>query len=127
MNTISIVDLEQSEMLELPEGKYKGQVQLSLKIPQGKGILNFKNGDKYEGMFDMGKPHGKGVLYFYSGDVYKGNMLRGFIEGEGEMEYANGYHYIGSFLKNRKDGKGKLTDDRGFIKEGIWDEDKFIA
>ena len=59
------------QVLEFPVGTYKGEVKNNL--PHGKGVMNFKNGDKYEGYFLKGLRHGKGKDEFHTGDKYIGN------------------------------------------------------
>ena len=38
----------------------------------GKGVLNFNNGDRYEGYFENNLFEGKGTLHFLKGGCIKG-------------------------------------------------------
>jgi len=43
----------------------------------GKGIINFKNGDRYIGEFDNGKKNGQGIYYYLSEGNWKGSIFIG--------------------------------------------------
>jgi serine/threonine protein kinase len=52
--------------------RYEGQINLDKMIPNGKGILYYRNGDIYEGEFLNGDRHGKGELIEKKGNIFKG-------------------------------------------------------
>ena len=43
-----------------------------LDLKNGKGIMNFQNGDKYDGDWEQDKMHGKGIMDYFNGDRYFG-------------------------------------------------------
>ena len=43
-------------------------------IKEGKGILFYNNGNKYEGDFKNDKKEGKGIMYFNNGNKYEGGF-----------------------------------------------------
>ena len=79
--------------------RYVGQVVNGL--PEGKGIMYWNNGDRYEGDWRNDKREGKGIYYWNDGDIYEGDYKNGVREGKGIMYYNNGEK-----------------------KEGIWKNDK---
>ena len=48
----------------------------------GKGIINFKNGDRYVGEFDNGKKNGQGIYYYLSEGNWKGSIFIGQYKGD---------------------------------------------
>ena len=59
------------------------------------GVINFKNGDRYEGEFKDGKLTGSGTYYHLAnnqsrGDVYTGGFLNGLRQGNGRYTFAGG-------------------------------------
>ena len=55
----------------------------------------------------------KGIIEYNNGDIYDGNWLNDKIEGEGKIEYNNGDIYIGNFKNYLKEGKGILITSEG--------------
>lgn len=51
--------------------------------------------------------NGKGVLNFRNGDKYEGDWKDGKMDGNGVYEYANGGKYVGEFKDDNKSGHGK--------------------
>ena len=41
-------------------------------IPNGRGMVIYANGDKFEGRFKLGRKHGKGMLFRADGEIYEG-------------------------------------------------------
>ena len=80
-------------------GRYVGQVVNGLK--EGKGIIYFNNGDRYEGDFRNDKFEGKGI-YYKSGDRYEGDYRNGKREGKGIYYYNNGKKEICNYLNGVK-------------------------
>lgn len=88
----------------------------------GKGVLEYSNGDKYEGNFKDGKFDGKGKYTFRAGDVYEGDFSQDKFSGNGKYSFANGDVYEGDFKNDVFHGKGKLKTAvatyEGDFKEG---------
>ena len=114
------------------EGEYLGQFdrdELGKYFYSGKGLMKFKSGDVYEGMWEKGQMHGYGI-YVYAEDFedsdddeeeesrkkrkaeYEGIFYEGMRQ-EGEMRYANGDTYIGEF-----DREGFKTNGNIFYYNG---------
>ena len=61
---------------------YKGE---SLnRLPHGKGVLNFPDGEKYVGEFKKGQIYGHGKMTWTDGAYYEGRFVNGLKEGHGE-------------------------------------------
>ena len=52
--------------------RYEGEMNINEMLPNGKGILYYRNGDIYNGEFQNGDRHGKGKLTEKEGKIYKG-------------------------------------------------------
>ena len=48
--------------------------------------------------------HGKGVLTYKNGSVYDGLWERGMKWGQGKMTYASGNYYDGDWSNNKRNG-----------------------
>ena len=68
---------------------------------------------------------GKGRMEYTNGDVYDGNWKDGVKNGLGIMRYANGDVYLGNWNDDKKNGMGKLeyaTPNDTFI-QARWEND----
>ncbi|MCX8000455.1 MAG: hypothetical protein N3A69_16130, partial [Leptospiraceae bacterium] len=54
----------------------------------GKGVLEYSNGDKYEGEFKQGRFEGKGKYSFKAGDVYEGDFVQDKFSGKGKYTFC---------------------------------------
>lgn len=127
-------------------GKYHGEV-LRGYCMHGTGKIQYANGDKYEGVFAVGKRHGKGVftskdgeeyagefvwnkpqgtgkLTSVGGDVYTGQFHCGKKHGHGLQKWKNGDLYVGEFRNKLRHGHGVLTTADGSIYDGSFIEGK---
>ena len=68
--------------------KYIGQVLNG--VPEGKGVMYWDNGDRYNGEWKNDKKEGKGIYYFSDGDKYEGDYKNGEKEGKGIKYYKDG-------------------------------------
>lgn len=113
-------------------------------------IINYSNGDRFEGeMRDgefhgiitllvgdgfyygqaaNGKRHGLGVSEFSNGDVYIGEFTDNFRQGQGSFYWGNtldevfGHVYIGTFKDGWRTGRGTYLWPDGDIYEGNFDQ-----
>jgi hypothetical protein len=74
-------------VLRFPEGRYEGEVDGN-NIPDGQGSLEFPGNDElerqlYEGGFKAKKADGKGILRWTQGDKYEGDFENGLRHGKG--------------------------------------------
>jgi len=98
--------------------KYIGQVLNG--VPEGKGIMFWKNGERYEGEWKNDNKDGKGIYYFLDGDRYEGNYKNGLREGKGIEYYSNGDRYEGDYRNDKREGKGIEYYSNGDRYEGEW-------
>ena len=100
---------------------YFGEFSVEKNIPHGSGILIYKNGDKYYGMFQNGKKNIAGIYYFKkNGGRYEGEWKDNKMNGYGKYFYPNGTIYEGYFKDNIRDGVGILTTSKGDVYKTIW-------
>jgi hypothetical protein len=91
--------------LECPEFVYEGQ--FSNAIQNGKGKVQYANGDVYEGDFRMSQMEGRGMYKYANGDLYEGEMRGNMFDGYGTMKLHNGIVFKGEFEMNSYK-KGRL-------------------
>ena len=118
--------------------------------PEGKGLMDYGNGEKYDGTFKKGKEDGRG-MYVKDGQVkgvfYKDGILikkdevmvvggrpklDGCISGDCENGYGvavfpSGNKYEGNFKNFRFHGKGRMTFTGGNILEGNFENNKPLS
>jgi hypothetical protein len=101
----------------------------------GKGILYYKNKDKYEGTFANDERSGHGTYWAFENGkyrlVYNGDYLGNARNGFGISYNAKGERYEGEWLMNQRHGKGKqIYGGRvpdgfgGDLYDGDWVHDK---
>lgn len=112
----------------------------------GKGTYKFnKNGDVYNGHYELNKKHGFGKMVFNNKKSeeeeeenedegpprqgnYLGNFSSGLREGNGTFTYQNGDIYVGEWLQGKKHGHGTYTyakDDTKLV--GEWEKGKITS
>ncbi|KAL4495518.1 hypothetical protein ABPG72_020259 [Tetrahymena utriculariae] len=95
----------------------------------GKGVLYFSDGDRYEGIYEgdfkEGKFHGQGIYYYSSGDRYDGELKDGKFDGKGIIYYSRGGGYEGNFKNGKRDGKGVYQYSSGNRYEGDFKDGKY--
>ena len=72
----------------IDDANYVGYFENNVK--SGRGILKWRNGQKYDGHFENDSMSGKGTFYYPNGEKYVGNWENGFINGEGVLYASNG-------------------------------------
>jgi hypothetical protein len=86
----------------------------------GDGLIEWANGDRYEGSMLSGRKHGKGVFTWQDGQRYDGEWTDDMINGVGSLYYTNGDRYEGSFRSGEPHGTGTYTLKNGDIYVGAW-------
>lgn len=95
------------------------------KVYELEHIVNYNNGDKYEGDLKNGYRHGYGTYTFASGMIYEGEWINGVMEGNGKMIYIDGGNYCGEWKDDKRHGYGVYISADSAIKyEGQYYEDK---
>ena len=93
-------------------------IGIQLKGKNGKMVITYDNGDKYEGEFVDNIKEGKGIYYFNNGDKYEGEFFEDLKDGYGVYYYKNGDKYEGEYKEDKKDGHGKYYYNDGERYEG---------
>lgn len=95
--SLLVVSSSSTVKLELDQGQlvYNGQVKNQR--PEGKGVLEYANGDRYEGEFKNGAFHGQGTFRSHTGWVYTGEFKKGQADGKGVLQTETKAVYEGTF------------------------------
>jgi V8-like Glu-specific endopeptidase len=108
-----------------------------------KGTATYPDESKYVGEYRDAKEHGRGTFYYladdqFKNDKYVGEWKDGKPHGRGRYTFANGDKYVGEFkgapyssdgagfADRNFHGKGTLTYANGKVKEGVWENGKFL-
>lgn len=93
----------------------------------GRGIMLFQSGNRYDGEFRDGKRNGCGTLTFANGKHYMGQFQSDRFNGQGVWTSGNGDRYIGAFKNNKCHGKGVLIFANGTFQNGVWQDGKLVG
>lgn len=91
-------------------GVYEGNCNKN-NIPHGYGKLKLKNGDFYEGDFELGCFSGEGRMLTADGCEYRGFWQNNCRNGKGKETWTNGNKFTGEFMADKKHGYGKHKND----------------
>ena len=86
---------------------YTGQRDGKGKI-NGKGLMTWPNGDRYDGQWVKGNQEGEGTYYWSNGVVYTGQWKKNYIKGHGTFHFPNGNVMEGDWT-SMGNGTGYLT------------------
>ena len=89
-----------------PEEKSTAKKPNKEPVKNGKMVVVFENGDKYDGEFVNNIKEGYGVMKYSNGEKYEGEFKNNVKEGYGIMIYNNGEKYQGEFKNDERDGYG---------------------
>ena len=107
-----------------PKISYTGERNQDGKY-HGKGIITYRNGEKWEGEFKNGERfNGQGTIILPSGDKYVGEFKDGEFNGQGTFTYADGRKYVGEYKDGKYNGQGTFTFADGQKYVGEWKDDK---
>lgn len=93
----------------------------------GKGRIELRNGEYYEGDFVNDKAEGFGVYQHNDGCKYIGNWKNNLQNGKGKMLWNNNEQYEGDFLKGKMNGKGRFEFMDGSVYDGDFVNDEIIG
>ena len=99
------------EKIELDDGKIitghmvNGQIQ--------SGIIEYPNGDRFNGEINQNCACGEGDITYANGDWYKGQFNKDLRSGFGKMNFTSGNTYEGNFSDNIFNGYGNFTFQNG--------------
>lgn len=94
---------------------------------QGRGRLEWENGNRYEGEFDRGMMSGNGKLTSTSGFTYEGEFKSGQFSGKGDATFDDGRKYRGEFARSKFHGKGRHENAAGEVYEGDFEQSEFTG
>lgn len=92
----------------------------------GRGVMVYSNGDRYDGEYRDGQRHGCGALTFSSGRRYVGQFQRDQFHGIGVWMLENGDRYIGKFQNDKCEGEGTFVFADGSSKSGRWKNGRLV-
>lgn len=92
----------------------------------GQVVINYSDGDKYNGKVKYNRKNGQGTYVFANGDKYKGKWKNDKMNGSGQYTFKNGSYYKGTFKNNRLTGTGSYRDSKGKIFRGKFNKGKMI-
>ena len=91
-NIVSVTELDRPN-----RGQYTGQIDKATNKREGKGILVWPDGSRYDGSWKDDKANGYGRLIHADGDVYTGEWKDDMAEGFGKYEHYDGTIYEGNW------------------------------
>ena len=113
---------------KLPDGSiYSGQCikKFGFIELQGKGIINYPNGDCYEVCFEGGFARGFGKYKFLDGDTHIGWFYDGIPYGIGYLNH-NSSMELGLFKDGKLNGWGIHINTHGIFNFGWWKDSMLI-
>ena len=81
------------------------------------GVINYKNGEKYEGHIKNGLRDGQGIYYYNNGDKYEGSWINDKIEGKGVYYWKDGDRTLGNFANDQNAGLHAMLLANGEVVE----------
>lgn len=85
------------------------------------GVINFENGDIYEGQILNQQPNGKGNMTYADGRIVYGEWEGLDPVGTCTCMWRNGDKYVGTMKDGQMHGKGQLTRVDGLEYDGEWE------
>ncbi len=113
---------EVPQELVYADGKYVGQVVNRKR--HGKGVMYYKNGDKYDGNWKDDERAGHGMMFYKSGSKYDGEWENHQRNGHGVYTWPDGDKYAGDYVDDIKQGRGVYTWADGEEYDGEWKDGK---
>lgn len=104
---------------------YYGQL-IDGRPSDGRGIMVYASGNRYDGEYQNGQRSGCGTFTFINGRSYVGQFKADQFSGQGIWILENGDRYVGEFKDNHCSGQGTFIFANGFSKSGIWEEGKLL-
>lgn len=92
----------------------------------GRGIMIYSSGNRYDGEYQGGKRTGCGTFTFVNGRRYTGQFEDDMFSGQGTWILENGERYIGEFKDNQCNGQGTFIFSNGSSKAGVWHQGKLL-
>jgi len=99
------VRVAQGELIDA-EGTYVGGLRGGLR--HGKGTLSTLQGDVWHSSFKQGLAEGAAVIDYSNGDRYEGQVSRGRLSGKGLLTRSSEV-YSGEWAEGLRDGEGRVS------------------
>lgn len=94
-------------VVNFPNGdRYEGEIANGLM--HGWGIYIYRDGSRYDGQFRDGVKDGRGTLVTAGGGKYIGDFAADVISGRGTYAYPGGDRYVGEFANDMRNGSGTM-------------------
>ena len=93
------------------------------------GVLEFENGDRYQGDVLEMQMHGMGKFTDkLSGKSFIGQFKNGKRTGQGKLELTDGKYFVGNFENDKRCGFGQVFNETEEVEQdGYWMDDVFIG
>lgn len=90
-------------------------------------VVNFENGDIYEGSVKNSNLHGKGVYKLSDGTVINGGFNNNLLHGMCYLQYPNGDYIKGNYINGKRNGHFEtFTASSNKVFKHIFKDDKVI-
>lgn len=106
--------------------KFYGKVSNELPA-NGRGIMAYSGGNRYDGEYQRGKRNGCGTFMFANGRSYVGQFRDDWFHGQGVWTLENGDRYIGEFRNNKCHGRGTFIFADGSSQSGNWQNGNLVG
>src|SRR5436190_5855665 len=94
---------------------------------EGKMLVTYANGDRFEGEFKAGAKNGTGIMGYKSGAKYEGSWKDGLADGKGTFTDASGWQFAGTWKQGNPHGKGVFIISGEEKYEAEFDEGRRIS
>jgi hypothetical protein len=88
--------------------------------PHGKGRLELRSGEVFDGEWIDGRFEGRGWHLDAEGNRHEGRFVAGLLDGEGRLLSSTGEIFSGRFVNGRKHGNGTTRLAGGTTYESTW-------
>lgn len=106
--------METNDTAEDDPEYYTGEIKDFM--PNGYGVLTFRNGNVYSGNFNDGYKNGEGIFTFPNGTYYKGTWINDSLNGEGVFYDApSNIAFYGNFINSGFNGVVTIYDNNNDI------------
>jgi hypothetical protein len=101
-----------------------GNKNMTTTTKTNQAILDYSNGEKYNGEVSDGTRNGFGTYFYQNGERYEGNWVKNAKHGRGTFFYKNGAVYEGFWNDNKREGVGTYYNHTGDRYYGEWKDNK---